>query len=347
MASHDCRGTPCIRCGILTAGRRGLGWSVFHLHTAWHLPISNLKLLKMFGNKTPVYSSHRSMDTTFKNILLAATAITALASPFNSYSATANVTVNNSPTGFVPATTNINPGDSVLWTWPSGSNFHNVTSTSSPQAWVASATLNGPATFSNPFTKSGTYPYECTVHLFTGNIIVVTNNLNPPSVSITSPTSGTVLTAPANVTIQATASDPNSGGSITNVEFQVDNAILANVKTSPFSATTNGIGAGTHTLAAVASDNSGLKATNSISISVVTSVPLKIVSEVRLSASSFELNYATSTGLKYIVQKTANLNTNNWTSIATNTASGGSVAFTDTAAITSPAFYRILLMTNP
>jgi plastocyanin len=288
------------------------------------------------------------MHTTFKNISLTATAIMALASPFTSHGAIANVTVNNTPTGFVPASTTINPGDTVIWTWPSGSDEHNVTSTSATKEWTASATLNGPATFTNVFsiTTHGTFPYECTVHLFTGQIIVVTN-LNPPAVAITNPASGTFYAAPANVTIQAVASDPNSGGSITNIQFRVDNNILANVKTAPFSATTNGIEAGTHTLAAVASDNSGLKATNSISISVVTPVPLIIGSVVRLSASSFELNYAANTNLTYIVQKSSDLAANNWTNIATNTATSGTVVFTDINAITTPAFYRVLRVANP
>jgi plastocyanin len=285
------------------------------------------------------------MRATFKKHFLAATVIIALASPFASHGATANVTVNNSPTGFVPATTNINAGDTVLWTWPSGSNFHNVTSTSTPQAWTASSTLNGPATFSLVFNNRGTFPYECSVHLFTGKIVVVTN-LTPPNVSITNPLSGAVLAAPASVTARAMASDTNSGGSVTNVEFRSDNNIFAEVKTAPFTATTNGLGAGTHSLAAVASNNGGLKATNTISISVVTPVPLVLGQAVRLSASSFQLSYAANSGLTYFVQRSTNL-AGNWTSIATNTAASGTVIFTDTNAIATPAFYRVVRQANP
>jgi plastocyanin len=290
------------------------------------------------------------MRTTFKNILLTVTAIMALALPLTSRGAVANVTVNNLPTGFTPSSTTINPGDSVIWTWPVGSVAHNVSSTSSPQEWTTSAILNGPATFTNVFstTTHGTFPYVCTVHGFTGQIIVVTNVvLNPPTVSITNPPSSSVFATPANVTVRAAASDPNSGGSITNVEFRVDNNILADVRTAPYSATTNGMGTGTHTLAAVAADNSGLKATNSISISVVTPAPLVIGSVVRLSASHFQLSYAATAGLTYIVQKSPDLRANNWTSISTNTAASGNVFFMDTNAISSPAFYRVQLAPNP
>ena len=283
-----------------------------------------------------------------KNILLTTTAVLALALPFHSHGAVANVTVNNTPTGFVPATTTINPGDSIIWTWPSGSNAHNVTSTSSTPEWTASATLNGPATFTNLFSASthGTFPYKCTVHGFTGQVIVVTN-LTPPTVSITNPVTGLVLAEPANVTIRATASDSNVGGSVTNVQFRVDNNVLANVKVAPFLATTNGMGAGAHTLAAVASNEGGLTATNSVSISVVNPVPLVVGSVVRLSASSFQLSYAANVGLTYVVQKSPVLTAANWINIATNIAASSSVVFTDTSAISAPSFYRVARMANP
>jgi len=96
-------------------------------------------------------------NPSYKIIIGASAAVLIFAAPLSSIGATANVTVNNAISGgFVPANTSINVGDTVLWTWPSGSIFHNVTSTSSPQAWPASDNLSGPATFSNTFTTAGT-----------------------------------------------------------------------------------------------------------------------------------------------------------------------------------------------
>jgi hypothetical protein len=98
-----------------------------------------------------------------------------------------------------------------------------------------------------------------------GNQINITSPANnAPSVTITNPANGTVFTAPANVTIQATASD--SDGSVTNVQFRVGNDVLANAPSSPYSATTNGLPAGNYTFSAIASDNNGATATNAIDV---------------------------------------------------------------------------------
>ena len=159
-----------------------------------------------------------------KNFLSAAAGL-CLAVPLSGFGATVNVSVVNF--AFVPATTSINVGDTVLWTWPTGSNFHNVTSTSLPQVWPASATLNGPATFSNQFTTAGAFPYECTVHLFTGQIIVCGRRFAAEHLNHES-RARRMFSEPANVTIQATASDPNSGGSVTNVQFLVGTTVVTN-----------------------------------------------------------------------------------------------------------------------
>jgi plastocyanin len=269
-----------------------------------------------------------------------------LAGPLSSFGATANVTVNNVPTGFVPATTSINVGDTVLWTWPSGSNFHNVTSTSAPQAWPASATLNGPATFSVTFTTNGTFPYICTVHGFTGSVIVTAAAL-PPSISITNPAPGAVFSEPANVTIQATASDPNSGGAVTNVQFLVGASVLSNETAAPFAATATGLTASGYTLSAVARNKAGLSATNSVSVSVVTPVPVVLGVPTPMSSTSFQFNYSANVGLRYIIQQSADLTSPGWVTIATNTAASNPAVFTDTQATNNPGFYRVGRLPNP
>jgi plastocyanin len=285
------------------------------------------------------------MKFSSKKILIgAAAALVYLAVPFYGFGATANVSVINF--AFVPATTNISLGDRVIWTWPSGSNFHNVTSTSAPQAWPASATLSGPATFTNTFTSAGTFPYECTVHFFTGSITVAAANV-PPSVSITNPAPGTVFSEPANVTIQATATDPNSGGSVTNVQFLVGSDVLTNVTAAPFSATTNNLAAGSYTFFAVATDNVGLTATNAVTISVVTPVPLALGAATHLSPTSFQFDYSANVGLTYVVQQSTDLSSPDWTAISTNTAASNPVTFVDQNAIANPGFYRVVRLPNP
>jgi plastocyanin len=170
---------------------------------------------------------------------------------------------------FFPATTNIATGDSVLWTWNSTGPTPHSTTSDTIGLWD-STSVPAPHTFTQTFTSAGTFPYHCTIHVsfgMTGTIIVAAANL-PPSVTITNPVSGTVFTAPANVAIQASASD--SDGTVTNVQFLVGSTILSNDAAAPFSAVTNNLAAGSYTLSAIASDNSGAKATNSVSIVVDT-----------------------------------------------------------------------------
>ena len=287
--------------------------------------------------------TENAMKTFFEKFGVVAAVVLGLnwGSPNSGEAATANVSVINN--AFVPATTNINPGDTVLWTWPSGSNFHNVTSQSTPQAWPASFTLSGPATFTNTFTTSGTYPYICTVHQFTGSI-VVNASVTPPTVNITSPTNGTVYATPANVTIHVTASE--SGGTITNVQFRVNSNVLTNETSGTFTATTNIQTGGSYSLSAVASDSTGVKATNSVTINVVAPSPLMLSAAAR-SGTNFRFMYSADAGLSYIVQRSTNLLSTSWTTLVTNMANGSSVNFTDVNATASPGFYRVSRLPNP
>src|SRR3989442_13507781 len=87
-----------------------------------------------------------------------------------------------------------------------------------------------------------------------------------PSMTITSPTNGAVLIAPATFTVQATASD--SDGSVAQVQFFNGTTSLGIETSSPYSASANNLAAGPHTLSAVATDNLGATATNSVNIVV-------------------------------------------------------------------------------
>ncbi len=78
---------------------------------------------------------------------------------------------------------------------------------------------------------------------------------NPPAVSITSPADGTDFTAPANITIAATALD--SDGSVASVAFYVGATLLGTDPGAPFSFAWNNVSTGTYTLTAVATDNQG------------------------------------------------------------------------------------------
>ncbi|MGH7950975.1 MAG: Ig-like domain-containing protein, partial [Limisphaerales bacterium] len=256
-----------------------------------------------------------------------------------------SITVQNF--SFSPSTLTINAGDKVIWTWTGQD--HNVTSTSNPQAWTASATASSPFSFTNTFNSAGTFPYECTIHAVSFNMkgtITVNAAANvPPTVSITNPVAGAVFAAPANVTVQASASD--SDGTVTNVQFLDGSTVLANVSAAPFSATANNLEAGGYTLSAIASDNLGAMATNSVTISVVTPVALNLGAIARTASTNFQFSYAANAGLKYVVQRSTNLISGNWISLVTNIASSNPVIFVDDHATNNPGFYRVGRLPNP
>jgi hypothetical protein len=80
----------------------------------------------------------------------------------------------------------------------------------------------------------------------------------PPSsltCSITSPASGTDFSAPADITINATASD--TGGIVTNVEFYQGAVKLGSDSTSPYSYTWTNVAAGSYSLTVKAYNNLG------------------------------------------------------------------------------------------
>ena len=187
---------------------------------------------------------------------------------------------------FHPPNTTISPGDSVTWTQldPIG---HTSTSDASPPAW-SSQVLSVNQTFSFTFNTPGTYPFHCSPHpSMTGSVTVRAaggGGNNPPSVSMLSPTNGTVVTAPANVTITAEADDAD--GSITQVEFFDGANSLGTVTTAPYGMTLGNLANGAHLFTAQAMDNQGL--TNvSTAIAIVVNMPAAATQTVAIRNFSF------------------------------------------------------------
>jgi predicted esterase len=87
-----------------------------------------------------------------------------------------------------------------------------------------------------------------------------------PVVSISSPVAGQSFQAPASISINATASDPD--GTVTKVEFYNGTAILGEDTTAPFTNVWNNVSAGNYTIRAKAIDNAGASATASMGVTV-------------------------------------------------------------------------------
>ena len=234
-----------------------------------------------------------------KNLFAAAMgALIYLVFPLAGFGAIANVSVSND--FFLPSTSSIHVGDEVVWTWTTGASSHNVVSTSATRAWLfpnSGGTAsnqnntnlkNAPFVFTNIFSSAGSFPYECTEHVsfgMVGTINVAAAASQPPTLAITNPAANALFIAPASVTIQVTVT--NGSSAVTNVQFLVGSSILTNETTAPFSATTNNLAAGSYSLSAIASDNNGLKATNSVTIIVDTPPTVTItnpMNNVTLSA---------------------------------------------------------------
>ncbi|GGC83390.1 hypothetical protein GCM10011396_33500 [Undibacterium terreum] len=90
--------------------------------------------------------------------------------------------------------------------------------------------------------------------------VTVAANL-PPSVTLTSPTNGQRITPPANLTLNATASD--SDGTVAQVAFFNGGSLLGTVTQAPYTVTVPNLATGSYSITAVATDNQGASTTTS------------------------------------------------------------------------------------
>lgn len=90
---------------------------------------------------------------------------------------------------------------------------------------------------------------------------------SPPSVTLVTPTEGSVFTEGDNILLEATATD--SDGTIQSVDFYYGSTLISSDPTAPYTATiAGGLTAGSYTLKAVATDDDGLTAESLINITV-------------------------------------------------------------------------------
>jgi len=248
---------------------------------------------------------------------------------------------------FFPATASIPVNGSVIWSW-SGSDHSTTSGTppGTPNGLWNSGVNNSPHSFTNTFNSSGTFPYYCSIHFGEGMVgnIIVTNSAVPPVVTITNPASGTVLSAPAS--LKLTASANVASGNVTNVEFLQGASSLGNVAAAPFSVQVNNLTAGAYTSSAIATADSGLTATNSVSVSVINASPLILTSPTVSAPAQFTFKFSSDVGLTYVVQVSTNLSIG-WTSIATNTAITDPTVFTAPNGASAGSFYQVFRLPNP
>ena len=247
---------------------------------------------------------------------------------------------------FNPTNITINTGGTILWT-NTGAQAHDSgsrTTNNGTALWTSPSLANG-GTYAFTFTAAGNYPYYCFFHRLghpeqKGTVSVVAAPNLPPTVLITNPPNGTVFAAPANVTLEASASDDVS---VTNVQFLVGSLVLGNDTSSPYSAVTNGLPAGNYTLSAVASDTIGATATNSISITVTGSPPSAFtLLNPTVGSGTFRFSFATQTGYTYSAQFTPSLSPVSWFTFTNLIGNGSIMQVTDATLTNGQRCYRVI-----
>jgi hypothetical protein len=92
----------------------------------------------------------------------------------------------------------------------------------------------------------------------------------PPTISIAAPANGATYTAPAAISIAASAADED--GTVARVDFFAGTQLVGSATASPWSATWNDVPVGTYSLTAVARDDAGAT-TSSAAVSVTVNAP--------------------------------------------------------------------------
>ena len=227
----------------------------------------------------------------------------------------------------------INVGDTVMWTNLGSIHSLEPSPTNSPEQFCGTGT-NFLTSCNVTFLEPGIFHYDCFQHRssMTGTVTVL-----GPIALITNPANNAIFSAPATVTVGATATDV--GGTVTDVQFLSNGVSLATSTVPPYRVTLTNLAAGHYTLRARAADSSSLVTTSS-------PVTLRIVSPPSLAATRgangpLQFSFNTVTGVNYVVEGA--LTMTNFSPIVTNPGSGGSQQFSQSNPPPAQQFFRVRL----
>ena len=174
------------------------------------------------------------------------------------------------PTATLTATpTTITAGAATTLTWTTAGAV-TVTLDQGIGAVAAAASRNVAPAVTTTYTLTATNAAGATTSTAVVTVQPSAPPNAPPTVSLTSPAGGAVVTLGEAVALQATASDPN--GSVARVDFFVDSQLVAGDSTSPYEVTWTPTATGPHSLTAVAVDNLAA-ATTSTAVAVTVAAP--------------------------------------------------------------------------
>jgi hypothetical protein len=163
-----------------------------------------------------------------------------------------------------------------------------------------------------------------------------------PTVTLTAPTNNAVFTAPANIVLQATATD--SDGSVTNVAFFNGSTKLGQDTSNPYSFNWNSVPVGIYSLTAQAIDNSGATAISStVTITVRNPVTTFRISDVAFSENTITFSFPTENYWKYTVLSSSTLQPGSWNSLRVISGNGTPAIVSDQLQGSSfRRFYKVL-----
>ncbi len=135
------------------------------------------------------------------------------------------------------------------------------------------------------------------------NISVIVNN-PAPTVAVTSPVSGSVLSGTVSLTASASA---GAGLTLSTVQFNIDNVIQgAPLNVAPFTTSVNTatLASGTHSITAVVTDSAGSSTTSSAVIVSVSNGPVGTPIVSSFTPSATRNNYSGNVGMEFTVGAT-------------------------------------------
>jgi len=316
-------------------------------------------LSNVFGNRFVVYTINYAAASPGQRLIVRQTIANVYDFTYGNVTLQAATLQSATPPGNVaPAVSITNPVNNAVFTAPA--TFTLEASASDSNGSVTQVEFfNGAA----PLGADTTSPYSAVVNELsagtytlsaiatdnegaksTNSITITVNDMpanHPPTIAITNPADGGVFAAPATFSLEATASD--SDGTVSQVEFFNGMSFLGADSGAPYAVTVDELPVGNYVLSAVATDNLGGKATNSISI-VVTNAPLQPVTIIAptVSGTTFSFTFATEPGRTYTVERVEAIPSTNWQTLTNIVGTGSSVTAQDSTIAAPQRFYRVL-----
>jgi chitodextrinase len=153
---------------------------------------------------------------------------------------------------------------------------------------------------------------------------------NAPSINLIAPT-----TAVKNDIVALSATATDSDGTITQVEFFVDDVSIEKVSTSPYTANWTAL-SGSHTIKAIATDNLGSMTTSSIS-----TIEVQLVGLNKLTTSNFSVNVSPNPAKDFVTINMINLQNNQNTIISIFDFKGSLISSTTTSVNSNDFNYKL------